>query len=175
MNSNNPQNHSLRGSIRCKSDQTALMTEKLAELDAIKRGWYVLDAPRDSIIDFCIDRGLGGDCGLRIIESVQVKNENNVDSQSRRQGHSVSAGGKQRESRSYYDEGIIWLAVVKQHEVLWYHREQFKYLTGKQILALQPEGLPEGYIPTNSHDPQWNMNDASPISKGINLYERNTT
>ena len=175
MNSNNPQNHSLRGSIRCKSDQTALMTEKLAELDAIKRGWYVLDAPRDSIIDFCIDRGLGGDCGLRIIESVQVKNENNVDSQSRRQGHSVSAGGKQRESRSYYDEGIIWLAVVKQHEVLWYHREQFKYLTGKQILALQPEGLPEGYIPTNSHDPQWNINDAGPITKGINLYERNTT
>ena len=55
MNSNNPQNHLLRGSIRCKSDQTALMTEKIAELDAIKRGWYIFDAPRDSIIDFCID------------------------------------------------------------------------------------------------------------------------
>ncbi len=150
-----------------------MITEKTAELDAIKKGWYISDAPRDSIIDFCIDRGIGGDCGLRIIESVQVKNENNVDSQSRRQGHSVSEGGKQRESRSYYDEGIIWLAVVKQQEVLWYHREQFKYLTGKQILALQPMGLPVGYIPTNSHDPQWNMKQEA--TTGVNLYERNIT
>ncbi len=127
-----------------KSRQTAALLTLKIQLDLTEKGWSVMrseeEAPYDLIVDFGLD-----DSGQRKFATVQVKK--NLRTTARPgggKGEPVSAGGKNRNSYNYYDEDVTYLATVVNDKVIYYHKDQYKYSTTKELKKLE-----EAIIPVN--------------------------
>ena len=127
-----------------KSRQTAALLTLKIQLDLTKKGWLVMrseeEAPYDLIVDFGVN-----DSGQREFATVQVKKDLRTTSRpGGGKGEPVSSGGKNRNSYNYYDEDVTYLATVKDDKVIYYHKDQYKYSTTKELKKLE-----EAIIPVN--------------------------
>ena len=130
--------------IKNKSRQTAALITLKIQLDLTKKGWLVMrseeEAPYDLIVDFGVN-----DSGQREFATVQVKKDLRTTSRpGGGKGEPVSSGGKNRNSYNYYDEDVTYLATVKDDKVIYYHKDQYKYSTTKELKKLE-----EAIIPVN--------------------------
>ena len=127
-----------------KSRQTAALLTLKIQLDLTEKGWSVMrseeEAPYDLIVDFGVN-----DSGQREFATVQVKKDLRTTSRpGGGKGEPVSSGGKNRNSYNYYDEDVTYLATVKDDKVIYYHKDQYKYSTTKELKKLE-----EAIIPVN--------------------------
>ena len=127
-----------------KSRQTAALLTLKIQLDLTEKGWSVMrseeEAPYDLIVDFGVN-----DSGQREFVTVQVKKDLRTTSRpGGGKGEPVSSGGKNRNSYNYYDEDVTYLATVKKDKVIYYHKDQYKYSTTKELKKLE-----EAIIPVN--------------------------
>ncbi len=127
-----------------KSRQTAALLTLKIQLDLTEKGWSVMrseeEAPYDLIVDFGVN-----DSGQREFATVQVKKDLRTTSRpGGGKGEPVSSGGKNRNSYNYYDEDVTYLATVKKDKVIYYHKDQYKYSTTKELKKLE-----EAIIPVN--------------------------
>ena len=127
-----------------KSRQTAALLTLKIQLDLTEKGWSVMrseeEAPYDLIVDFGVN-----DSGQREFVTVQVKKDLRTTSRpGGGKGEPVSSGGKNRNSYNYYDEDVTYLATVKDDKVIYYHKDQYKYSTTKELKKLE-----EAIIPVN--------------------------
>ena len=130
--------------IKNKSRQTAALITLKIQMDLTEKGWLVMrseeEAPYDLIVDFGVN-----DSGQREFVTVQVKKDLRTTSRpGGGKGEPVSSGGKNRNSYNYYDEDVTYLATVKKDKVIYYHKDQYKYSTTKELKKLE-----EAIIPVN--------------------------
>ena len=100
----------------------------------------------ESPYDLITDMGLDDD-NNRVFGTYQDKTHRRTTSRpTGGKGEPVARNGKDRNSYNYYDEDITYLATVNKHgRVVYYHKEQYKYLTPSQL-----KNANESVLPTNT-------------------------
>ena len=114
--------------------------------DITSKGWLCMRGEEESPYDLITDMGLDDD-NKRVFVTFQVKKDLRTTSRPNGgKGEPVARNGKDRNSYNYYDEDITYLATVNKHgRVVYYHKEQYKYLTPSQL-----KNANESVLPTNT-------------------------
>ena len=130
--------------FRNETKASCEISEQTVKLDIIKRGWQVIDAPPECPFDLLVDMGLDEN-GFRKIETIQVKSLTSptwTKSRSGSESDIVSKSGKIRNTHSYYDEGINWLAVPITGAVSYWPRHVYEYKSPSQLKKITPSEFP---------------------------------
>jgi hypothetical protein len=118
-------------SYRDTSNQSGDLSQMIAKLEIVERGWIVLEpSSRDSVYDLVVDRGAG------TFETVQVKtmSGNSISKVVDRSGEVVSKTGKVRNSIDYAAHGVDWLVGVnKTGDCFFYHLNTYKSIPSKSF------------------------------------------
>lgn len=118
-------------SYRDTSNQSGDLSQLIAKLEIVDRGWIVLEpSSRDSVYDLVVDRG------NRVFETVQVKTMcgNSISRVIDRSGEVVSKTGKVRNSIDYAAHGVDWLVGVnKTGACFFYHLDTYKNIPSKSF------------------------------------------
>ena len=132
--------------IKNKSRQTSHMILLEVQKDITSKGWLCMRGEEESPYDLITDMGLDDD-NKRVFVTFQVKKDLRTTSRPNGgKGEPVARNGKDRNSYNYYDEDITYLATVNKHgRVVYYHKEQYKYLTPSQL-----KNANESVLPTNT-------------------------
>ena len=129
--------------IKNKSRQTSHMILLEVQRDINSKGWLCMRGEEESPYDLITDMGLD-DNNKRVFATFQVKKDLRTTSRPNGgKGEPVAKNGKDRNSYNYYDEDITYLATVNKHgRVIYYHRDQYKYLTPSQLKNANESVLP---------------------------------
>ena len=87
---------------------------------------------------------MGLDNNKRVFATIQVKKDLRTTSRPNGgKGEPVTKNGKERNSYSYYDKDVTYLATVnKDGVVVYYHKDQYQYLTPKELKRVKPAIFP---------------------------------
>ena len=118
-------------SYRDTSNQSGDLSQLIAKLEIVDRGWIVLEpSSRDSVYDLVVDRG------NRVFETVQVKTMcgNSISRVIDRSGEVVSKTGKVRNSIDYAAHGVDWLVgVSKTGSCFFYRLDTYRNIPSKSF------------------------------------------
>lgn len=118
--------------IKNKSRQTAAMITLDVQKDITSRGWSCMRSEEEAVYDLIVDMGIVD--GKREFVTIQVKTSLRTTSRSGGANEPVSKNGKNRNSYSYYDEDVTYLASLNKFgEVEYIHKDDYKYMTTSQL------------------------------------------
>ena len=118
--------------IKNKSKQTGFLVEQKVLLDITERGWIGIPTPSETSYDLIVDMGVVD--GKREFVTIQMKKNLRTTSRSGSENEPVSKNGKNRNSYSYYDEDVTYLASLNKYGAVEYiHKEDYKYKTTPQL------------------------------------------
>ena len=118
--------------IKNKSRQTSSVLEQKVLLDITEKGWIGIPTPPETSYDIIVDMGVVD--GKREFVTIQVKTSLRTTSRSGGANEPVSKNGKNRNSYSYYDEDVTYLASLNKFgEVEYIHKDDYKYMTTSQL------------------------------------------
>ena len=123
-----------------QSKQTYSVLEKKVELDILQKGWVAIPCPSEAQFDVIADMGV--EDGRRKLVTIQVKQKPRTTSRPRN-GKSDNVHGKTRNSYSYYDMGIDYLATEENGKIVYIHREDFHHLTEKELKHARRTSFPK--------------------------------
>ena len=120
--------------IKNKSRMTAAMITLDVQKDITSKGWSCMRSEEEAPYDLIVDIGLNND-NQREFATIQVKKELRTTSRPNGgKGEPVARNGKDRNSYNYFDEDVTYLATVNKHgRVVYYHKNQYQYLTPTQL------------------------------------------
>lgn len=122
-----------------QSKQTSSVLEQRVLLDVLENGWIGIPCPPEAQFDIIAD--LGSIDGQRKLVTIQVKQ--NPRSTSRpRDGKSDNVHGKPRNSYSYYDVGIDYLATEEEGKIVYIHRDDFHHLKENELKHVRRTPFP---------------------------------
>ena len=127
--------------IKNKSRQTAAMITLDVQKDITSRGWSCMRSEEEAVYDLIVDMGIVD--GKREFVTIQVKTSLRTTSRSGGANEPVSKNGKNRNSYSYYDEDVTYLASLNKFgEVEYIHKDDYKYKTTKQLKSANRSNFP---------------------------------
>ena len=135
---------------RDSSNRSGDLSEAIAELEMIKRGWIVSEpVSRDAAYDRIVD------LGDNTFNTVQIKTMcgNSIVKVVDRSGEIVSKNGKTRDSIDYAEHGIDWLVGVnKEGKCFFYKHETYSKIPSKSFSTKKypPDNFPQRTVP-NTH------------------------
>ena len=144
-----------------QSKQTYSVLEKKVELDILQKGWVAIPCPAESQFDVIVDMGV--EDGQRKLVTIQVKQKPRTTSRPR-DGKSDNVHGKIRNSYSYYDMGIDYLATEENGKIVYIHREDFHHLTENELKHARRTLFPKNEDIYIYRKPVWeNDDDSGPL------------
>ena len=125
-----------------KSRQTAALITLDVTRDITSKGWICMRSEEEAPYDLIVDMGL--DNNKRVFATIQVKKDLRTTSRPNGgKGEPVAKNGKERNSYSYYDKDVTYLATVNNDGVVvYYHKDQYQYLTQKELRRVKPATFP---------------------------------
>jgi hypothetical protein len=127
--------------IKNKSRQTSSVLEQKVLLDITEKGWIGILTPSETSYDIIVDMGVVD--GKREFVTIQVKTSLRTTSRSGGANEPVSKNGKNRNSYSYYDEDVTYLASLNKFgEVEYIHKDDYKYMTTSQLSRANRSAFP---------------------------------
>tara|TARA_R110002096_G_scaffold1525_2_gene7939 strand:- start:388 stop:852 length:465 start_codon:yes stop_codon:yes gene_type:complete len=128
--------------IKEQSKQTYFLLQQEVLMDITKKGWVAIETPPETSYDIVVDMGLID--GKREFVTIQVKKDLRTTSRpSSGKNEPVSTNGKNRNSYSYYDEDITYLASLNKYgDVEYIHKKDYKYKTPAQLKKSNRSNFP---------------------------------
>ena len=127
--------------IKNKSKQTGFLVEQKVLLDITEKGWIGIPTPSETSYDLIVDMGVVD--GKREFVTIQMKKDLRTTSRSGSGNEPVSKNGKNRNSYSYYDEDVTYLASLNKFgEVEYIHKDDYKYMTTSQLSRANRSSFP---------------------------------
>ncbi len=111
-------------------------------MDITQKGWIGIPTPPETPYDIAVDMGVID--GERKFVTIQIKKQLRTTSRpGDGKGEPVSTNGISRNSYNYYDEGITYLASENKYgDVEYIHKDDYKYLTPKQLKFANRSNFP---------------------------------
>jgi len=105
-------------------------------------GWMVMRSEEECSYDLIVDMGLVE--GKREFCTIQVKTTPRTSSRpsAGRDGESVSNNGKTRNNYWYYDEDVTLIASIIDDEVVYWHRNDYKYRKPSEFKNMKRYNFP---------------------------------
>jgi len=113
-----------------QSKQTSSVLEQKVLLDVLENGWIGIPCPPEAQFDIVAD--LGSIDGQRKLVTIQVKQKPRTTSRANN-GESDDVHGKTRNSYSYYDMGVDYLATEENGKIVYIHRDDFHHLKESEL------------------------------------------
>ena len=128
--------------IKEKSKQTYFLLEQKVLMDVTQKGWIGISTPPDTPYDLIVDMGVID--GKRKFVTIQIKKDLRTTSRpGNGKGEPVSTNGISRYSFNYYDADITYLASENKYgDVEYIHKDDYKYLTPKQLKFANRSNFP---------------------------------
>ena len=132
--------------IKEQSKQTYFLLEQKVLTDITEKGWLGIPTPPETSYDIIVD--MGSVDGKRQFVTIQIKKELRTTSRpAEGKGEPVSTNGIKRNSYSYYDEDVTYLASENKFgDIEYIHKKDYKYLSPKQLKFANRTNFP-----INSH------------------------
>lgn len=125
-----------------KGRQTSMETTLKVQLDLNSRGWVVMRSEEECPYDLIVDMGLVE--GKREFCTIQVKTNPRTSSRpsAEKNVESVSNNGKPRNNYWYYDEDVTLIASIIDNEVVYWHKDFYKYRKPSKFKNMQKYDFP---------------------------------
>ena len=144
--------------IKEQSKQTYFLLEQKVLMDITKKGWIGIPTPPETPYDIAVDMGIIDD--ERVFVTIQIKKELRTTSRSGNGKEPVSTGGISRNSYSYYDEDITYLASENKFgEIEYIHKDDYKYKTPSQLKKANRSSFPINSSMTSYRKPRQAVNN----------------
>jgi len=160
---------------KCSSNQSGDLAESIVIADIIKRGYVpLLPTSRDHIYDILVERNYPK-FGAPIFETIQVKCLRGawVHTSTRPQGNfeRVSVNGKPRNSTSYADYCIAWIAGVdtSSEKIYYYPLEVYRQHERINVKKIAPTDFGYRDVPS-SRQPQTPDDTTAPVEESQGLW-----
>ena len=118
------------------------MLEQKVLMDITQKGWLAIPTPPETPYDLIVDMGVVD--SKREFITIQIKSTLRTTSRPQPgKSEPVSANGKNRNYYNYYDEDVTYLAGENKYgDVEYIHKNDFKYLTPKQLKYANRSNFP---------------------------------
>ena len=127
--------------IKEQSKQTYFLLEQKVLMDITQKGWLAIPTPPETPYDLIVDMGVV-DSKWEFV-TIQIKKDLRTTSRPGNGSEPVSKNGKNRNSYNYYDEDVTYLATLNKYgDVEYIHKEDYKYLTPKQLKFANRSNFP---------------------------------
>ena len=135
--------------IKNKSKQTYFLLEQKVLFDIISKGWIAILTPPETPYDLIVDMGIMDGVGKFV--TIQIKKTLRTTSRpGNGKNEPVSINGVNRNSYNYYDEDVTYLASLNKFgDVEYIHKDDYKYLTPKQLSKANRSKFPINNIMTS--------------------------
>lgn len=117
-----------------KSKQTSSVLEQKVILDILEKGWMSIPCPPETQFDVIADLGVQN--GKRKLVTIQVKQTPRTTSRPN------DAKNESRNSYSYYDVGVDYLATEEKGKIVYIHRDDFRYLKEGELKRVRRTPFP---------------------------------
>mgnify|MGYP003654581941 CR=1 FL=1 len=145
--------------IKEKSKQTYFLLEQKVLMDITEKGWIGIPTPPETPYDIVVDMGIID--GEKKFVTIQIKKDLRTTSRpGNGKDEPVSIGGISRNSYSYYDEDITYLASLNKFgDVYYIHKDDYKYKTSAQLKKANKLSFPINSFMTSYRKPRQAVNN----------------